>query len=85
MVIIIYLIAGLTKNISQKIGFYPEPDSYSRSKIKVELDLFNYTTKSDLKSTAGSDASEFAKTIDLVGLKYKVDKVDAKKNVKRLI
>ena len=59
--------------------FYPEPDSYSRSKIKVELDLFNYTAKSDLKSTAGSDASEFAKTIDSVGLKYEVDKVDVKK------
>ena len=79
MVIIIYLIAGLTKNISQKIDFYPEPDSYSRSKIKVELDLFNYTTKSDLKSTAGSDASEFVKTIDSVGSKYEVDKVDVKK------
>ena len=41
-VMIIHLIAGQIKNISlYKMSYYPEPDSHSRNKIKVELDLFN--------------------------------------------
>lgn len=39
---IIYLIAGLIKRISlYKMSPYPESDSHSREKIKVELDLSN--------------------------------------------
>ena len=38
-VIIVHAIAGLIKNISlYAMSFYPEPDSYNRNKIKVELD-----------------------------------------------
>ena len=33
--------------------YYPEADSHSRNKIKVEIDLSNYATKSDLKKVAG--------------------------------
>ena len=31
------------------MSYYPDPDNYSRNKIKLELDLSN-TTKSDLAS-----------------------------------
>ena len=38
---------------------HPKPDSYSRK--KVELDISNYTTKSDVEKAAGVDTSKFAK------------------------
>ena len=41
--------------------------------------MFNYATKSDLKNAAGFDASYFAKTADLAGLKSDVDKLDIDK------
>ena len=44
--------------------------------MKVELDLYNYATKSDLKNTAGVDTSKFAKKVDLASLKSNVDKLD---------
>ena len=28
---------------------FPKPDSYCRNKIKVQLDLLDYTTKSEIK------------------------------------
>ena len=43
------------------MSFYPEPDSYSRNKTKVDLDLFNYGTKSDVENVADVDTSGFAK------------------------
>ena len=43
--------------------------------MKVKLDLFNYRTKSDMKSTA----SAFVKKDDLAGLKSDVDKSDIDK------
>ena len=44
--------------------------------VKVELDLSNYATKTDLKKGKGVDISSFAKKNDLVGLKSDVDKLD---------
>ena len=35
------------------MSYFPEPCPRSRKKIKVELDLSNYATKSDLKGTTG--------------------------------
>ena len=37
------------------MSYYSEPDSDNRNKIKVELDLSNYGTKSGVKKTAGVD------------------------------
>ena len=54
----------------------PEPDSHSRNKRKIELDFSNYATKSDLKGATGIDTPEFAKEIELAGLKSNVDKLD---------
>ena len=44
--------------------------------MKVELDLFNYETKVDLKNAAGVDTSKFGKQADLASLKSEVDKLD---------
>ena len=47
--------------------------------MKVELDLPNYATKTDLKNVTGIDTSSFAKKIDLANLKSNVDKLDIDK------
>ena len=71
----ILLIVGLKKKISlYKISYFLRP--YTRSKKKVELDLPNYATKSDLKITTGVDTSNFAKKADLASLKSDIDKLD---------
>ena len=51
--------------------------------MKVELDLSNYATKADFKTTTGVDTSKFAKKVDLTNLKSDVDKlnIDKLKNV----
>ena len=47
--IIILLTVGLIKKILlYKISYFPEPYTCSKSKVKVELDLSNFTTKSNL-------------------------------------
>ena len=45
--------------------------------IKVELDLSNYTTKTDLKNVTHVDVSSFA--TNLASLKTEVDKIDDEK------
>ena len=45
-------------------------------KLKVELDLPNYATKTDLKNVTGVDISSFTKKTDLANLKSTVDKLD---------
>ena len=57
---------------------FPEPTSFV-GKGKVELDLYNYATKADLKNASSVDASKFAKKIDLASLKSNVDKLDIDK------
>ena len=47
--------------------------------MKIELDLSNYATKSDLKNIAGVDASKYRKKIDFVNLKYNLHKLDLDK------
>ena len=44
--------------------------------MKVELDLSNYATKSDLKNEAGVGTSKCDKKFDLTNLKSNVDKLD---------
>ena len=52
---------------------------YNNSNIKVELDLSNYATKTDLKNVTHADASSFASKTNLAALKTKVDKIDIDK------
>ena len=58
--------------------YYP-PYKISSNKFKVELDLTNYATKTDLKNIAHTDVSSFASKTNLVALKTEVDKIDADK------
>ena len=61
-----------------KMSYYP---SYKRSSnnVKVELDLTNYTTKTDLKNITHVDVSSFESKTNLVALKTEVDKIDTDK------
>ena len=53
---------------------------YTESEVvKVELDLSNYATKTDLKNVTHVDTSSFALKTNLNDLKTKVDKLDINK------
>ena len=54
--------------------YFPEPKSLGR-RVKVELDLSNYATKTETVV----DTSKFAKNVDLANLKSNVDKLDIDK------
>ena len=58
--------------------YFPEPKNLG-GKLKFELDMSNYATKTDLKNATSVDTSSFAKQIDLANLKYDVDKLDIDK------
>ena len=58
--------------------YFPEPKSLGE-RVIVELDLSNYATKADLKTTTGVDTSKFAKKADLANLKSNVDTLKSKK------
>ena len=58
--------------------YYP-PYRGSSNNIKVELDLANYATKTDLKNITHVDVSSFASKTNLAALKTEVDKIDADK------
>ena len=58
--------------------YYP-PYKSSINNIKVELDLANYATKTDLKNITHVDVSSFASKTNLAALKTEVDKIDAGK------
>ena len=52
--------------------YFPKQNSLGGN-VKVELDLANYATKTDLKNATGVDTSSFAKKIDLANLKSNAD------------
>ena len=58
--------------------YYP-PYKSSSNNIKVELDLTNYATKTDLKNITRVDVSSFASKTNLATLKTEVDKIDVDK------
>ena len=55
--------------------YFLKPKSLGAN-VKVEIDLANYATKTDLKNATKLDTSDFAKKIDLAHLKSDVDKLD---------
>ena len=59
-----------------KMSYYP-PYKRSSNNVKVELDLTNYATKTDLKNITHVDVSSFASKTNLAALKTEVDKMDA--------
>ena len=60
------------------MSYYP-PYKSSSNNVKVELDLTNYTTKTDLKNITHVDVSSFASKTNLAALKTEVDKMDTDK------
>ena len=61
-----------------KMSYYP-PYKSSSNNVKVELDLTNYATKSDLKKITHVDVSSFASKTNVAALKSEVDKIDVDK------
>ena len=61
------------------MSYFPDPYTRSKSKIKVELDLSNYVTNSDLRNVTDVDTSQFAKRTDLASSKSDVNKLDIDK------
>ena len=66
------------KRVYYKMTYYP-PYISSSSNVNVELDLTNYTTKTDLKNITHVDVSSFANKTNLASLKTEVDKIDVDK------
>ena len=60
------------------MSYYP-PYNSSSNNIKVELDLTNYATKTDLKDITNVHVSSFASKTNLARLKTEVDKIDVDK------
>ena len=60
------------------MSYYPPYKSFSNN-VKVELDLTNYTTKTDLKNITHVDVSSYASKTNLAELKTQVDKIDVDK------
>ena len=58
--------------------YYP-PYKSSSNNIKVELDLANFATKTELRNISHVDVSSFASKTNLTALKTEVDKIDADK------
>ena len=58
---------------------YCPPYKSSSHNVKVELDLTNYATKTDLKNITHVDVSSFASKTNLAALKTEVDKIDTHK------
>ena len=67
------------KKRSYKMSHYFLPYRSHRGDIKVELDLSNYATKTDLKNVAHVDVSSFASKTNLASLKTEIDKLDIDK------
>ena len=55
---------------------YSQKPNSLGANVKVELDLCNSATKTDLKNAAGVDTSSFAKKNWLAHLKSDVEKLD---------
>ena len=66
------------KRVYYKMSYYP-PYKSSSNNIKVELDLTNYATKTDLNNITHVDTSSFASKTNLAALKTEVDKIDIDK------
>ena len=66
------------KRVYYKMSYYP-PYKSSSNNIKVELDLTNYATKTDLNNITHVDTSSFASKTNLAALKTEVDKIDVDK------
>ena len=53
--------------------------------VKVELDLPDYATKTDLRNATAVETSRFTEKVDLASLKREVDQLDIDKLEKYLL
>ena len=60
------------------MSYYP-PYKSSSNNVKVELDLTNYATKTDLKNITHVDVITYVSITNLAALKTKIDKIDVDK------
>ena len=60
------------------MSYYP-PYKSSSNNFKVELDLTNYATKTDLRNITHTDVCSFASKTNSAALKTEVDKIDVDK------
>ena len=67
------------KRVYYKMSYCP-PYKSSSNNIKVELDLTNYATKTDLNNITHVDTTSFASKTNLAALKTEVDKIDIDKS-----
>ena len=51
----------------------------SSNNVKIELELSNYATKTDIKNITHVDVSSFASKTNLAALKTEIDKIDTDK------
>ena len=61
--------------------YFPKSYELFGGDINVKADLFNYTTKADIKNISHVDASSFALKSNLSSLKTEVGKLDFSKLV----
>ena len=61
------------------MSYYSKPDSHGKNKIKVELGLHIYATKTNVEKSVVNDTSKLAKNVDLTSLKSVVDTLDIAK------
>ena len=61
------------------MNLFFEPCERPNGNVKVELHLPNYTKKTDLIGTTGSDKFKLSSKAGLVSLKIKADNLDARK------
>ena len=69
----------MKNNCCGVMSYYPEPDSHVRDKVKVVLELSNYSTKKELQHATGIDTSDLAAKKDFIALKPEVDKLNINK------
>ena len=74
----VFMIKNYNK-LSYKMSAYYPPYRSSSDNVKVELDLSNYATKTDLNNITHVDVSSFASKTNLTALKTEVDKIDIDK------
>ena len=59
--------------------YFPKPYESYTGNVEVDLDLFDYVTKANLKGAAKVDTSNLAERSDLASLTAEVDKIDTDK------
>ena len=77
-ILVVFLIKNY-KRVYYKMSTYYPPYKSSSSNVKVELDLTNDATKTDLKNITYVGVSSYALKTNLAALKSEVDKIDIDK------